>query len=88
VHWYIVGWLAAERGNARLAGSLIARTAARHAIVLDTLTACSDRRARMTAGSMTQLIARPAFSRMSQRHLSVHRMTADKTTARKPGQGR
>jgi hypothetical protein len=48
VYWYIVGWLAAERGNARFAGSLIAKTAARYAIVLDTLTAYSDRRAPMT----------------------------------------
>jgi transposase InsO family protein len=54
---YIVGWLAAERENARLASSLIAETAARHAIAPDALTVHSDRGAPMTAGSMTQLLA-------------------------------
>lgn len=54
---FVVGWLAAEHENARLATHLIAETATAHAIAPGQLTIHSDRGAPMTAGSMTQLLA-------------------------------
>jgi putative transposase len=54
---FVVGWLVAERENARLATHLIAETAERHGIAPGQLTIHSDRGSPMTAGSMTQLLA-------------------------------
>lgn len=54
---FVVGWLAADRENARLATHLVAETAVRHGIEPGQLTLHSDRGAPMTAGSMTQLLA-------------------------------
>ena len=54
---FVVGWLAADHENARLATHLIAETTCSHGIEPGQLTLHSDRGSPMTAGSMTQLLA-------------------------------
>lgn len=68
---FVVGWLAAERENARLAVHLVAETARRHGIEPGQLTLHSDRGSPMTAGSMTQLLAVLDIDRsLSRPHVS------------------
>jgi len=64
---YVVGWMLAERENARLAKRLIAASVKREAIDRDQLTLHSDRGAPMKAQTTTQLLAHlgvePSFNR-------------------------
>jgi transposase InsO family protein len=54
---YVVGWLLAEKENAKLATQLIGDTVKLHQVDIDTLTLHCDRGSPMTAGSMAQLCA-------------------------------
>lgn len=64
---YVVGWLAAETENAKLAMHLIAETVRVHDIKRGTLTIHSDRGSPMKAGSMTQLLASLAIEQSFSR---------------------
>lgn len=68
---FVVGWLAADHENARLATHLVAETAIRHGVQPGQLTLHSDRGSPMTAGSMTQLLATLQIDRsLSRPHVS------------------
>ena len=54
---YVVGWLLAEKENAKLATQFIGDTVKLRSIDIDTLTLHCDRGSPMTAGSMAQLCA-------------------------------
>jgi transposase InsO family protein len=53
----VVGWMLAQRENARLAGRLIAETVEREGIERNQLILHSDRGAPMKAGTTAQLLA-------------------------------